>query len=266
MPVSCLKSCQSVGLVGVFVVMTAAACAPFRVDLGGKTFDTGDLTGTDLLGDSDLGADCLDPLIIQRTIRFDARDPGCPWSDDDNAWPAAYQMTARIEQSADLDLLVQGQVCDFAISPSGWEDAPSDSSGWWEEGDGWGSASLYDDQMLLVVGGVVVASSSSAPVEYLPRGPHGLPTYDWEALVDRSFDPAAADPWCLDADTTTGCAVPGSSDAGPFQVPLGQTTAVAVAEQLLAEPTVQLVVVGDNDWETDCAHAPLSVDLTLAID
>jgi hypothetical protein len=226
------------------------ACGPFRIDLGSEKADTAaELMGTGPF-DEGIGDACMAPKQLTRTVTFPRSADRCPWYEGDNLAPAGSRMTARVEQVVGVELPAVGQVCGLSIEPTGWEVR--------------GDVSLYDDQLLLVVGGVVVAASSPEPVELLSTDADGLPRYAWSMLVGQPFDPSSLEPWCL--GPMVACEVPAPSQAGPFEVPLDRRTAVLVGEALLALPEVALVVVGDNDADTDCAHDALTVELTLSID
>ncbi len=228
----------------------SVACGPFRIDLGSEKADTAaELMGTGPF-DEGIGDACMAPKQLTRTVTFPRSADRCPWYEGDNLAPAGSRMTARVEQIVGVELPAVGQVCGLSIEPTGWEVR--------------GDVSLYDDQLLLVVGGVVVAASSPEPVELLSTDADGLPRYAWSMLVGQPFDPSSLEPWCL--GPMVACEVPAPSQAGPFEVPLDRRTAVLVGEALLALPEVALVVVGDNDADTDCAHDALTVELTLSID
>lgn len=238
-------------------VVFAAACGPFEVQLEGKVdaSDSGAPAESGVDGSTDgvpRGEPCAGPGLVEvwRTVDLEAQTASCPWWEGDNLGPQDLRVTARRGTTEALLLPVDGRICGIEVAAEGWE-VP------------WGP--LYDDQFLLTVGGVVVASSDAELVDALGPGADGLRRYDWAALVGRSFAPSETRPWCLGATPDTDCSVPDSTWGGDFVLPRGGALEPALVDALGAQPEVALVVVGDDDQDSDCAHASLRVRVGLEL-
>lgn len=180
------------------------------------------------------------------TVTFPTTTDRCPWAIEENLDPQQGLATARVEQWVDLPVGDDIEVCDFEWSLTGWED------------DG----RLYDDHFLLAFAGVVVASSQADLVATLPTV-NGFPQYDWMSMVGTPIDPTTISTWCAGDASGEACVLPSGTRGASFDVPLSDNLRAELVRFLQEDVSLGLVVVGDNDPDSDCAHMELSVELAV---
>ncbi|MFN7146027.1 MAG: hypothetical protein ACK4YP_19795 [Myxococcota bacterium] len=191
------------------------------------------------------------PAAVSFDVTFPARSAGCDWYDDGNLPPEQGVVTARVEETAAIDLDAGLAICDVAFDFRG------------PDGD---QIMEYDDAFLLTFGDVVLAASYAPMVEAFDADGM-LRLYDWADLAGFPFDFEDAGTYCLGAaEGLSACSVPPPETPGPIALSFGASVVNALAERAHDRGvyTFGFVTIGDNDADQDCSHAAFTFTVDVA--
>ena len=216
--------------------------------------------GTGILGEIDTVEDLRDlcervtPEDVELEIFFENPNRMCPFGEDDNLPRTQGVMTARIEQTASVELPAGGVACDLAFDFQGID--PSTEQ-----------IMQYDDNFLLMFNDVVLASNNAQMTDELGGEEEQLKLYDWDDLVGLEFDFFETPRYCLgEAEDQSICTIPEPETPGPISLSFeGELVDTLSFRALQLEAyDFTFVTTGDND-DSDCSHEDFGFLVTAPV-
>jgi hypothetical protein len=184
-------------------------------------------------------------------LSFDEVRPGCEWNADGNLSPVDGQLTARITQTQEVDIQSFAEICGVSF------DFDPDKSG---------QSIYYDDELFFMFNGIVLLASDVKQVQALDVD-GDFYRYDWDVLAGTPIDFSSSVPaYCLgEAEGWSQCVVPDAHVEGEVVLELEANLMRALGDVAIAdgELVFDMVTVGDNDPENDCAHSSWSFDVII---
>ncbi len=216
--------------------------------------------GSGLLGSietvEDLRSACEagEPQDVELEIFFEDPDRMCPFGEGDNLRREQGVMTARIEQTAEVELPAGGLACDLEFDFQGID--PSTEQ-----------IMEYDDNFLLTFNDVVLASNNAQVTDELGTDEQDLLLYEWDDVVGLEFDFGETPNYCLgEEDGLSDCTIPVPETPGPisleFDGPL--VDALSLRAVQLERYVFGFVTTGDND-DSDCSHEDFEFLVTAPV-
>ncbi len=184
-------------------------------------------------------------------VHFPKPDKTCEWGQNGNLAIREDFFTARIEQTAPIDIPAGATICNMSFS------FPTQQY-------------VYDDHFLMTLNGKVLASSFNFD-DVLP-GSNGLLQYMWSPIAgyDWGGNKAREGVFCTTVIGTDGkehhsnCSWPATEVPGQISMsfPKEVMYAAMASEATHAQHEFQFISIGDNN-EFDCEHSDIKFDVTV---
>ncbi len=174
-------------------------------------------------------------------INLPALTPSCPFGVEDNLEATGAVVSARVEQTAVLDIPQGGKLCGFSLSASN-EDF------------------YFDDELMLLLNDIPLIGSVNFASHF--ESVDGLPRYDWSRIRGLSTTDLG-EATCIEG--ATDCLIPGTQSNGRLSIAFDNLTNNRLSTTGTdGQHIFKIVVVGDNDHDLDCAHSGLDLEVNFS--
>lgn len=228
---------------GLLSALLLVGCSTGELD-GDETKTGEDSINIDTVEDIETLCAEGNPISVTLEVEFPAMDPNCPFGEGDNLEQAQGLITARVEQTATLELPEGVVVCDLSFDFQG-------ISG------GEGTPMEYDDNFWFTFDDVVLAGSYGPMVDQFDRE-GTLPIYSWDAIVGTEFAFDDTVPtFCLgEEEGASVCSIPPPETNGIMSLSFDQDLVNELSLRAVQSERFDFtfITMGDNDADQDCAH------------
>ena len=168
----------------------------------------------------------------------------CPWGEGENLSKDDGRITARTEQSMQLNLPDGAVICNFDLEFPVQE-------------------VRYDDHIYILMNEYVIAGSKMTDGHYTREG--NLLKYEWLKLRGMAFNNENDVPVCLGKEDGGTCVIPETQTTGRFEIDVPQKYVADLAVKLREadETHFRFVAGGDNDADDDCKWDPIRFTATV---